>query len=323
MNAVKGAAAGEVTILDLDGRLVLDDGVDLLRERINALTAESRVRIVVNMKDVTYVDSCGVGILIAKYVSLRNRGGSVKLLHLTRRSHHVMEISKLLSIFEASIPKTTQSEFRLALHLRPLRQSSSFQGLDPGRGRHPSEGECGGAGSCIQARRRGACLSTSREYVRKVFSGRPALRQLTIHGQRVGGRNAPDADWDRLRAAQVALPGQRCDQRNRAKESFTHSTMVLSSASPERNFASSISRPDPDENGRCRPFPTPLPTGAASSCKSLRRLETADGKFAALVVAVVRGRFPSFRKRYAGQEGRSPCFTRRAPCCCVNLRPPG
>src|SRR5687767_10417632 len=98
---LKERQVGEVTILDLDGRLVLDDGVDLLRDRISALADESRVRIIVNMKDVTYVDSCGVGILIAKYVSLRNRGGSVKLLHLTRRSHHVMEISKLLSIFEA------------------------------------------------------------------------------------------------------------------------------------------------------------------------------------------------------------------------------
>jgi anti-sigma B factor antagonist len=91
---------GDVTILDLAGRLVLEDGDALLRTRINALAAEGRLQIIVNLKDVTYVDSCGVGVLIAKYVSLRRKGGDVKLLHLTPRSHRLMEISKLLSVFE-------------------------------------------------------------------------------------------------------------------------------------------------------------------------------------------------------------------------------
>jgi anti-sigma B factor antagonist len=91
---------GDVTILDLAGRLVLEDGDALLRTRINQLAAEGRLRIIVNLKDVTYVDSCGVGVLIAKYVSLRRKGGDVKLLHLTPRSHRLMEISKLLSVFE-------------------------------------------------------------------------------------------------------------------------------------------------------------------------------------------------------------------------------
>jgi anti-sigma B factor antagonist len=91
---------GDVTILDLAGRLVLEDGDALLRSRINELVSEGRLKILVNLKDVTYVDSCGVGVLIAKYVSVRKKGGDVKLLHLTPRSHKVMEISKLLSVFE-------------------------------------------------------------------------------------------------------------------------------------------------------------------------------------------------------------------------------
>lgn len=91
---------GDVTVLDLKGRLVLDDGDDELRDKISQLADEGRFNIVVNLGAVTYVDSCGIGVLIAKYVSLRRRGGDVKLLNLTPRSYHLMEISKLLSVFE-------------------------------------------------------------------------------------------------------------------------------------------------------------------------------------------------------------------------------
>ena len=97
---LKERRVGDVSILDLNGRLVLEDGDVLLRSRINDLVDEGRLKIVVNLQDVTYVDSCGVGVLIAKYVSVRKKGGDVKLLHLTPRSHKVMEISKLLTVFE-------------------------------------------------------------------------------------------------------------------------------------------------------------------------------------------------------------------------------
>jgi anti-anti-sigma factor len=97
---LKERRVGDVSILDLKGRLVLDDGDDLLRDRINDLVNEGRLKIVVNLHDVTYVDSCGVGVLIAKYVSVRKKGGDVKLLNLTSRSQRVMEISKLLTVFE-------------------------------------------------------------------------------------------------------------------------------------------------------------------------------------------------------------------------------
>jgi anti-anti-sigma factor len=91
---------GDVTLLDLKGRLILEDGDDVLRARINDLVEQGRTRIVLNLKDVTYIDSCGVGVMIAKYVSLRNKGGDLRLLNLTPRSHHLMEISKLLNVFE-------------------------------------------------------------------------------------------------------------------------------------------------------------------------------------------------------------------------------
>lgn len=97
---LKERRVGDVSILDLKGRLVLEDGDVVLRNRINELMSEGRLNIVVNLKDVTYVDSCGVGVLISKFVSVRKKGGDVKLLHLTPRSHRLMEISKLLSVFE-------------------------------------------------------------------------------------------------------------------------------------------------------------------------------------------------------------------------------
>ncbi|MEX2661829.1 MAG: STAS domain-containing protein [Vicinamibacterales bacterium] len=90
---------GDVTVLDLKGRLVLEEGDVVLRERISALTADGRLKILLNLRDVTYIDSCGVGVLIAKFVSVRRRGGDVRLLHLTTRSRHLMEISKLMTVF--------------------------------------------------------------------------------------------------------------------------------------------------------------------------------------------------------------------------------
>ena len=94
-------AVGDVSLLDLGGRLVLDDGDGLLRDRVNDLAARGRIKIVVNLRDVTYIDSCGLGVLIAKLVSVRNKGGDLKLLHLSPRSHRVFEICKLENVFEA------------------------------------------------------------------------------------------------------------------------------------------------------------------------------------------------------------------------------
>jgi anti-sigma B factor antagonist len=92
---------GDVTILDMKGRLVLDDGDEALRAQLNELINQSRLKAVINMRDVTYIDSCGVGALVEKYVSMRRQGGDVKLLNLTPRSQHVLEIAGLLKIFEA------------------------------------------------------------------------------------------------------------------------------------------------------------------------------------------------------------------------------
>jgi anti-sigma B factor antagonist len=91
---------GEVTVLDLEGRLVLDDGDAVFRESINDLIARGRLKIVVNFERVTYIDSAGIGVLIGRYLGVRRRGGDMKLAHLTTRATRVMTITQLLSVFE-------------------------------------------------------------------------------------------------------------------------------------------------------------------------------------------------------------------------------
>lgn len=89
-----------VTVLDLQGRLVLDE-IDYFRSRVDDLVASKRLFIVLNLKDVTYIDSAGVGMMVGKYLSVRRAGGDVKLLNLTARSQRVMTITKLLTVFQA------------------------------------------------------------------------------------------------------------------------------------------------------------------------------------------------------------------------------
>jgi anti-sigma B factor antagonist len=91
---------GPVTILALSGRLVLDDGDALLRETVDALVSSGRVRLIADFGGVDYVDSAGIGVLIAKYLSVRRKGGDLKLLRLSSRTHHALEITNLLTVFE-------------------------------------------------------------------------------------------------------------------------------------------------------------------------------------------------------------------------------
>jgi anti-sigma B factor antagonist len=89
-----------ITILDMTGRLVLDQGDAVFRERIAEVVTRGQMQIVLNLKNVTYIDSAGVGVMVAKYLSVRRAGGDMKLLHLTPRSTRVMTITKLLTVFE-------------------------------------------------------------------------------------------------------------------------------------------------------------------------------------------------------------------------------
>jgi anti-sigma B factor antagonist len=92
---------GDVTVLDLDGRLVFDDGDAVFRETVNGLIARERVKLVVNLEHVSYIDSAGIGVLVGRLLAVRRRGGDLRLANLTSRSHRVMTITHLLTVFES------------------------------------------------------------------------------------------------------------------------------------------------------------------------------------------------------------------------------
>jgi anti-sigma B factor antagonist len=91
---------GDVTILRLSGRFELEEGDLVFRDRVNALVAAGHVKIVLDFKDVSRIDSAGIGMLVSKYLTARKRGGTIKLLNLTRHSDHLIDITRLDTVFE-------------------------------------------------------------------------------------------------------------------------------------------------------------------------------------------------------------------------------
>jgi anti-sigma B factor antagonist len=91
---------GDVTILRLSGRLELEEGDLDFRDHVDRLVAGGRLKILLDLKAVTRIDSAGIGMLVSKYLSTQKRSGTVKLLHLTRRSDHLMDITRLATVFE-------------------------------------------------------------------------------------------------------------------------------------------------------------------------------------------------------------------------------
>lgn len=91
---------GDVTILRLSGRLELEEGDLDFRDHVDRLVAGGRLKILLDLKAVTRIDSAGIGMLVSKYLSTQKRGGTIKLLHLTRRSDHLMDITRLATVFE-------------------------------------------------------------------------------------------------------------------------------------------------------------------------------------------------------------------------------
>jgi anti-sigma B factor antagonist len=89
-----------VTILDLRGRIVLGEGSVQLRDSIKELIAKGQKHILLNLGDVNYIDSSGLGELVSAYTSVRNAGGELKLLSLTKKVHDLLQITKLYTVFD-------------------------------------------------------------------------------------------------------------------------------------------------------------------------------------------------------------------------------
>lgn len=91
---------GDVTVLVLTGEMLLDDGDLAFRKKVHELIDEGRPRIVVDLDGVTYIDSSGIGMMVAKVKTARERQGDIKLLRLTRRTQHLLAMLKLVLVFE-------------------------------------------------------------------------------------------------------------------------------------------------------------------------------------------------------------------------------
>ena len=97
---IEERAAGDVTILDLKGRMTLGEGDEILKDKVNSLAMQGRKRIVLNLAAVPYVDSAGLGEIVRTYTTVSRQGGSLKLLGLTKRITDLLSITKLLTVFE-------------------------------------------------------------------------------------------------------------------------------------------------------------------------------------------------------------------------------
>jgi anti-sigma B factor antagonist len=89
-----------ITIVDLSGRITLGEGSVVLRDTIKDLLSKGQKKILLNLGDVSYIDSSGIGELVSAFTSVRNQGGELKLLHLTKKVHDLLQITKLYTVFD-------------------------------------------------------------------------------------------------------------------------------------------------------------------------------------------------------------------------------
>lgn len=97
---IEERSSGNVTILDLRGKLTIGDGDELLKDKINSLVQQGQVRILLNLADVPYVDSAGLGQMVSSFRTVTRSGGALRLLNLTARIEEVLTITKLLTVFD-------------------------------------------------------------------------------------------------------------------------------------------------------------------------------------------------------------------------------
>ena len=89
-----------ITVLDLGGRITLGEGSVQLRDSVRDLLAKGSKQILLNLGDVTYIDSSGIGELVSAFTTVRNQGGDLKLLNLTKKVHDLLQITKLYTVFD-------------------------------------------------------------------------------------------------------------------------------------------------------------------------------------------------------------------------------
>jgi anti-sigma B factor antagonist len=97
---IKTRQVDGVTIMDCSGRITLGEGSVQLRDAVRDLLAKGSKQILLNLGDVTYIDSSGIGELVSAFTTVRNQGGDLKLLNLTKKVHDLLQITKLYTVFD-------------------------------------------------------------------------------------------------------------------------------------------------------------------------------------------------------------------------------
>ena len=93
-------AIGDLMVLDVKGKITLGEGDELLKDKVNSLVNQGHKKMVLNLADVPYLDSAGLGEVVRAYTTVSRQGGSLKLLGLTKRISDLLSITKLLTVFE-------------------------------------------------------------------------------------------------------------------------------------------------------------------------------------------------------------------------------
>lgn len=97
---IEERVTGDVVVLDLKGRVMLGEGDEILKDKVNSLLNQGQKKIVLNLADVPYIDSAGLGEIVRTFTTVSRQGGSLKLLNLTKRITDLLAITKLLTVFE-------------------------------------------------------------------------------------------------------------------------------------------------------------------------------------------------------------------------------
>lgn len=96
-----------VSILDCSGRITLGEGSITLRDTVRDLLGKGQKKILLNLGDVSYIDSSGIGELVSAFTTVRNQGGELKLLNLTKKVHDLLQITKLYTVFDVRDDETS------------------------------------------------------------------------------------------------------------------------------------------------------------------------------------------------------------------------
>jgi len=96
-----------ITVLDLSGRITLGEGSVTLRDAVHDALAKGSKRILLNLGNISYIDSSGIGELVSAYTTVKNQGGELKLLNLTKKVHDLLQITKLYTVFDVRDDETS------------------------------------------------------------------------------------------------------------------------------------------------------------------------------------------------------------------------